>query len=107
MTAAADFFSSKELPAARSRLLLAEALLRRAVMILQRDQQSFHRPQRTQRDNKDERQPQSRVYPQRRLVEDFSHQRREDDNEDREKRDEHGGSVAGIGETGMQAADLA
>src|ERR1700683_1165787 len=107
MTAAADGFALRELPAAHSRLVLAEAPLRRAVMILQRDQQSFHRPQRTDRNDKDERQPQSRVYPQRRLVDDFSHQRGEDDNEAGEKRDEHGGPVARIGETVIEAADLA
>src|SRR5215469_4590844 len=48
-------------------LFLAEPGLCRFVMILQRDHQAFHRPQRAERDQHDQRQPQCRMHPVRRL----------------------------------------
>ena len=54
---------------ARSRSFSAEASFRGLVMILQRDQQSLHRPQRPERDDEDQRQPQRRVHPERRPIE--------------------------------------
>ena len=77
---------------------VAEAAFRGLVMVLQRDHQSLHRPQRSERDDEDQRQPQHGVNPVGRLIEYLGHQRGADHDGAGEKHDEHGRSVAGVGE---------
>src|SRR5579859_892527 len=70
-------------------LFLTKPALRRLVMILQRDHQAFHRPQRTERDQHDQRQPQRRMHPIWRLKQDLGHQRSADDDRAGEEHDEY------------------
>ena len=55
----------------------------------------------------DQRQPQHRVHPERRLIEDLGEQRRADDDEAGDEHDEDRGPVAGIGEAVIEPADVA
>ena len=74
------------------------------VMKLQRDQQALDRPQRPERHDQDQRQPQHRVHPIRRLVDHLGDQRGEHDDGAADQDDEHRRPVAGIGEVEIEPA---
>ena len=76
-------------------------------MVLQRDHQAFHRPQRPKRNDEDQRQPQHRMDPIGRVVQDLGNQRGSDHDEAGEKHDEDGRPVARIGEVVVETANVA
>jgi len=85
----------------------AEAPLFGLVMVLQRNHQSLHRPQRPQRDNEDQWQPKRRMHPIRWLKQNLGHQRGTDDDRAGQEYDEYGRTVAGIDKAVIEPADLA
>lgn len=89
---------------ARSRLASAWPSFGGFVKILKRDQEPLHRPQWAKSEHGDERQPQRCVYPEWRLIQDFRHQSRGDDDEASEEDNEDRRAVTGIGEIVVEPA---
>ena len=65
-------------------------------MELQRDQHALERPQRSERHQQDERDPERSVHPIRRRIGDLDGHGREDDDEAADQDDEDGRPVAGV-----------
>ena len=77
------------------------------MIILERSHQSLHRPQRSKRENQDQRQPQDGVDPIRRMINCLRDQGGADNDEAGRKHDEGRGPVAGIGKAVVEPADVA
>ncbi len=73
-------------------------------MILQRDQKTFQASQGPERDYQDQRDPQHRVDPVRRLILDLGHQGGSNDDGAGNHDDEYGRPVAGVGKAEIEAA---
>ena len=94
MTAAA---ARARVYSATSRLFSVQPPFTGPVMILQRDHQPLHRPQRPERDDENERQPQHRMHPERRLIDHLGDQGGADHDEAGQKHDEHRRPARGNG----------
>src|SRR5205085_12587370 len=76
-------------------------------MILERNENALDRPQRRQARDYDQRQPESRVDPERRLIEHLDDECRKDDDESGNKHGEERRAVGRIGEGIIETAALA
>jgi hypothetical protein len=77
---------------------VVDAALFRAMVILERNQNAFQRPQHAEAEHEHERRPQHDMHPDRRAEPDFHQQRRPGDDEPDDQDDELRRPVAGIDE---------